>query len=178
MRDLSLHVLDIAENSVNAGATKVRIEIKEDLKEDRFILKIVDDGRGFDLRNKKEDPFYTGKKGKRFGLGVPLLEQAVRECEGRLVITPAKGGGTAVLAEFRRSHIDLKPLGDMGSTLATLAGGRPDVDYSFYYELDGSSYIMDTERLREELEGMPLNHPAVMKFIKDDVNDGIRRIKG
>jgi anti-sigma regulatory factor (Ser/Thr protein kinase) len=178
MRDISLHLLDIAENSVNAGATKVRIKIKEDLKEDKFILMIVDDGKGFDMKKKDSDPFFTKKKGKKFGLGIPFLKQAVRECEGRLSIESAEGGGTKLTAEFRRSHIDMKPLGDMGSTISTLVGSYPEMEYAFVYEFDGDSYSMDTGMLKDELEGLPLNNPTVLRFIKDDINDGIRRIRG
>jgi hypothetical protein len=178
MRDISLHLLDVAENSLNAGAGRVEIEIREDLKLDRFILKIVDDGKGFDLDKKKEDPFFTGKKGKRFGLGLPLLEQAARECEGGLRVAPREGGGTVVEAHFKRSHIDMKPLGDVGSTIASLAAGHPEADYVFRYAVDGASYVLDTAHLRREIEGLPLGHPAVIGFIKDDVNDGIRRVRG
>jgi hypothetical protein len=171
-------VLDIAENSVNAGATRVRIDIAEDSRWDRFELRVEDDGKGMDFARKEGDRYYTEKAGKRFGLGIPLLEHAAVECDGGFEIRPAGERGTVVSAWFRRSHVDLKPLGDMGSTMSALVGGHPEIDYVFRYEKDGSSYVMDTAELKSELDGAPVNLPTVLQFIRDDVNEGIRRTKG
>jgi hypothetical protein len=178
LRDISLHVLDIAENSVAAGAGEVRVEIKEELKKDRFILMIIDDGKGIDLRKKTMDPCYTEKGGRRSGLGLPLLAEAAVRCGGRLRISAGKEGGTTVMAEFKRSHADMKPLGDLGATMAALLGGHPEVGFSLHYELDDRFYDFRSEELKEEVDGAPLNLPAVLEFVKRDVNEGVRRICG
>ncbi len=179
MRDISLHILDIAENSVDAGATKVEITITENTEADRFMLKVVDDGRGMDpdLLRKIEDPFFTMKEGKRWGLGIPFLAQAAGQCGGELVVESEKGRGTAVTAEFQLSHIDRQPLGDVASSVVAMVCGHPDVDFSLHYERDGARYSFGTEGLRKELQGVPLNLPEVLNLIRDDINDGIRRIK-
>jgi hypothetical protein len=175
---MSLHILDIAENSVNAGATEIGITMAEDTAADRFEFRVTDNGRGMDLDLKEQNQFFTEKSGKRFGLGIPFLRQAARECEGDLELRPVPGGGTEAHAWFRGSHIDLKPLGDVGATVSVLVGGHPEIRYVVRYEKDGVRYELDTERLRRELEGVPLNAPQVLQYIREDVNEGIRRIRG
>lgn len=180
MKDLSLHMLDIAENSIDAGAKRVEITITEDSRNDRLTLRITDDGRGMDgdLLRRVSDPLFSGKKGKRFGLGIPLLSQAAAECGGDFSITSEARKGTSVLAGFRLSHIDRKPLGDIGATMAVLIGGHPEINFLLRMERDGSLYILDTEKLRVLLEGVPLGTPALLKLIKDDVNEAIKAPAG
>lgn len=180
MRDLSLHILDIAENSIDAGAARVEVSISEDTKRDTFTLSIVDDGRGMDkeILQKTEDPFFTLKGAKRFGLGIPLLAQAARECGGHFEIKSQKGRGTTVVAGFQLSHIDCKPLGDVGATMMTLVAGHPETDYVLVYDKDGRSFRLDTAEIRRELQGVPLNVPDVLNYIRDNINDGIRRVRG
>ncbi len=177
MRDISLHILDIVENSINAGASKVEIEMVEDSKADRFMLRVVDDGKGMDedLMKKIRDPFFSMKPGKKFGLGIPMLAQTAKECNGELTVHSEEGKGTSISAEYRLSHIDSKPLGDMGSTMAALVAGHSEVDYSLVYDRDGARYEFDTEGIKAELGDVPINLPDVLKFIKDDINNGIRR---
>lgn len=177
MRDLSLHILDIAENSIEAGANRIEIEIVEDTKSRRFILRVRDDGGGMDkdLMKKIEDPFFTMKSGKKFGLGIPLLAQAARQCCGAFKVRSEKGSGTEVVAEFELGHIDRKPLGDVGSTMATLMAGHPEIDYSLRCEKDGESYCFDTESIKDVLGNVPISVPEVLMLLKDDINEGIRR---
>lgn len=176
---MSLHILDIAENSIAAGATRVEISLRQDIGADRFVLRVEDDGRGIELQRKETDRFYTSKEGKRFGLGIPLLAQAARECNGEFAIDRGKAGrGTVLTAAFQRSHIDMKPLGDLGATLATLLAGHPEVDYVLEYEVDGTSYRLDTGDIRKELEGLPLNFPSVLQYVREQVTEGIRRANG
>jgi hypothetical protein len=170
-------MLDIAENSITAGASKVWMTIREDLVGDKFEIKIEDNGKGIDVDKKKADSYYTDKK-KRFGLGLPLLKQAANECNGGFNIDLRPDGGTEVSAWFQRSHIDIKPLGDVGSTVAALAGGHHEVDFVMLYEKDGSSYRFDTAELKRELGGLPPGVPEVLIYIKEEVNEGIRRIRG
>lgn len=176
---MSLHILDIAENSMEAGATAVKIGIREDTAEDMFVLTVDDNGRGIEKETveKALDPFFTSKAGKKCGLGLPLLAQAARECGGDFSIDTGKGRGMRVVARFRRSHIDMKPLGDVGATMAALICGHPEVAYSLTYEKDGRVFSLGTEELVRELDGVPLHAPAVFQYIKKDINEGIRRIK-
>ncbi|MFQ5853831.1 MAG: ATP-binding protein [Candidatus Binatia bacterium] len=140
MEDLSLHLLDIAENALAAGAGRIAIRIFEEPKEDVMIIEIEDNGRGMDERavNRAFHPFYTTKPEKRVGLGLPLFAQAAREAGGNLEIQSAPGANTVIRARFQLSHPDLKPLGNMAETLATLAVGHPEVQFVFEHRQDGA----------------------------------------
>jgi signal transduction histidine kinase len=129
MQDLSLHVLDVAENSIAAGARRIDITLEEKTGEDLFVLSIRDDGKGMDeeMAARALDPFFTTKKGKRVGLGLPMLGQAAREAGGTIEVISRKGKGTTVRATFRASHPDCRPLGDMRATVDALRAGRPDL---------------------------------------------------
>ena len=132
MRDLSLHILDIAENSVEARARRIDIRIEENHRLDRMTLEIVDDGAGMDkdIASRALDPFVTTKKTRRIGLGLPLLVQAARAAGGKLTLRSRPGRKTKVRATFRLSHIDRKPLGDIAQTLAYLDRGPPGTRHS------------------------------------------------
>jgi anti-sigma regulatory factor (Ser/Thr protein kinase) len=179
MKDLSLHILDMAENSIEAGASRIEVSISEDAAKDMFTLKVADNGRGMEPGEKAADRYFTTKPGKRFGLGIPLLAQAAEASGGRLSITSRPGEGTTIAAEFQRAHIDRKPLGDLASTMVTLICGHPGIDFMLSYNVDGSClFSLDTAKLKEGLEGVPVNLPAVLKLIREDINEGLRRIKG
>lgn len=141
MEDLSLHILDIAENSLAAGASRVLIAVEED--EDRDVLTFVveDNGRGMteEERRRVLDPFYT-TKGKKTGLGLPLLAQTAEQCGGALALEPARGGGTRVTARFRFSHFDRPPLTKMAETLMALAFGHPEVEVRYRHRKNGRDF--------------------------------------
>jgi hypothetical protein len=139
MEDLSLHILDVVENSITAGAREVRILIDEDNAESQLSLEITDDGKGMDeeMRSKVLDPFFTTRTTRRVGLGLPLLAQAARQSGGGLELSSAPGRGTTVRAVFQLGHPDLKPLGDVGSTLGAILAGRPELELQFVYRRDG-----------------------------------------
>lgn len=178
MEDLSLHILDIAENSMDAGASLIEIGVVEDTAADLFTLRVKDNGRGMDeeMIEKAMDPFFTTKtvRTKKFGLGIPLLAQAAGECEGRFLIDSGPGKGTVITAEFRNSHIDRKPLGDLGATMMVLISGHPEMDFRLTYQKDGAFYAFDTAEFKKELEGVPINLPDVLRLIKDDINEAVR----
>lgn len=175
MEDISLHILDIAENSIAAGAGKVEIRVEEDSGNDLLTIEIRDNGKGMDedMIKAVTDPFFTTKTVRKVGLGLPFLKQAAGECDGSFSITSERGKGTTISASFRRSHIDRKPMGDMGATMMVLIGGNPDIDFSFRYRRDGHNYSIDTENLKRELSGIPINSPEVLKIIKEDVDEGL-----
>jgi K+-sensing histidine kinase KdpD len=141
MEDFSLHLLDVAENSLAAGADRIEIRIVEETEKDLMTIEIKDDGCGMDQQALKGalDPFYTTKPSKRVGLGLPLLAQAAREAAGDIDIQTAPNQGTLIRATFQLSHPDLKPLGDVLETMATLAYGHPDVQFVYEYQRDGTS---------------------------------------
>jgi hypothetical protein len=178
MEDLSLHILDVAENGITAGAGLVRITIEEDTEQDRLTLVIKDDGRGMEpeFLAKVLDPFVTTRTTRKVGMGLSLLQQAAAEADGDLKVESSPGRGTSVHVNMRHSHIDRKPLGDMAATMVTLIEGNPDVDFTYIHKKDGNEFSLDTRELREELEEVPLNNPAVIGFIRDSVDSGLKEI--
>lgn len=176
MEDLSLHILDIVENSIDAGADRIEIRILEDIKGDLFLIGIKDNGRGMDEETIKMviDPFFTTKTTRRVGLGLPFLAQAAKECNGDLSITSDKGLGTTVTAHFQHSHIDRKPLGDISATIIVLIAAHPDIDLIFEFKRDNSYYCLNTEEIRRDLGGVPINTPKVLKLIKEDIVEGLK----
>ncbi len=175
MEDLSLHILDIVENSIEAGADTVGILLEEDTTKDKLLLEIKDNGKGMDEKTLRmvTDPFFTTKTVRRIGLGLPFLKQAAEECEGEFSISSEKGKGTTISAGFRRSHIDRKPLGDIAATIMVLIAGNPAVDFVFNYKKDDYAYELDTKEIRSELDGVPINSPEVLKALRKDIEKGL-----
>lgn len=173
-----MHILDIAENSVEAGAKRVAITVEEDTKKDLLTMEIRDDGKGMDekMLEMVKDPFFTTKSVRNVGLGLPFLKQAADECEGRFSVSSEKGKGTTITVSFRLGHIDRKPLGDMGATIMVLIAGNPHVDFTFGYNKDDYHYLFDTGEIREELAGIPINSPEILKIIRDDIDRGLKKL--
>jgi len=171
MEDLSLHILDIVENSVAAKADKIKINITEDIKKDLLSVEISDNGIGMDEETKKQvlDPFYTTKTVRQFGLGLPLLSEAAKVANGHLSIQSKKGEGTRIKANFQHSHIDRRPLGDIAQTILIIVIGNPEIDLIFVYKKNGFKYSLDTRKIRVQLMETPLNSPAGIRKIREDL---------
>ncbi len=168
MEELALHVLDIAENSVAAGARHVSIRITDSRERDRLVIEIRDDGRGMDRETlrRAQDPFYTTRTTRRVGLGLPLLSQAARSAGGRLRVASRPGKGTAVRASFRHSHPDRQPLGGLPSTLLALVAGYPEVDFECVYRSDHGEASLQTCTLREQLGDRPFSSPEGIALVR------------
>ena len=175
MEDLSLHILDIAENSIEAKAKKIKIKVVEDGKKDTLSLEIADDGKGMDKETLKKalDPFFTTKKTRRFGLGLPLLAEAARAANGRFFIQSKAKLGTKIKASFQASHIDTKPLGDIAQTIVTLITGHPEVEIDYRHQVNRSYYSLSTEEIKAHLNGISINSPQVVNFIRKNLKEGI-----
>jgi signal transduction histidine kinase len=135
MEDLSLHILDVVENSIRARAGRVTIRLTENRGADVLTLEIDDDGEGMDDDTKARclDPFFTTKSGREVGLGLPFLAQSAEETGGSLSIETAKGKGTKVIVTYTLSHIDLRPFGDIDGTLRCLKVTHPEVQLRYHY---------------------------------------------
>ncbi len=179
MNDLSLHILDVAENSINAGATLVRITVVEDIFRDLLKIEIEDNGRGMpgDVSARATDPFYTTRTTRRVGLGLSLLEQSAQEAGGGLTVRSRENEGTTVSATFRHSHIDRKPLGNLADTMAVLIVGKPEIDFVFTCKKNDRSYSLDTRTIRKELEGIPLNAPVVAAAIRGELEAAMEELR-
>ena len=178
MLELSMNILDIVENSTRAGATLVRIAITEDREHDLLRIEIADNGEGMepDVLKKVLDPFYTSKTVRRVGLGLPMLSQAAKLTGGGCTIESKKGKGTTVTADFGYRHIDRQPLGDMATTMTTMIAGTPGVDFVYTHASGGEGYTLDTREVKSELEDVPIDHPAVLQFLKENIRDGLKEI--
>jgi len=178
MLELSMHILDIAQNSLAAQASLVEIRIGEDLEKDLLTLEVEDNGRGMapEVIRRVTDPFYTSRTTREVGLGLPLLKLAAERCGGRLEVQSEEGRGTRISAVFRLDHFDRAPLGDMGETLAVLICGNPEVDFFYEHRVEGQAYRLATREMREILGPVRLDEPSVHDFIRQDVQQGLKKI--
>jgi hypothetical protein len=175
MIELALHILDIAQNSLRAEASLLEITVNEDIRNDRLEIEINDDGCGMsaDEIEKALDPFYTTKKVRRFGLGLPMLKQAALQADGSFDIESEPGKGTKLKVSFRYSHIDRQPLGDVAGSIIALVLEKPEIDIVFSYKKDSYGFMLDTRQIRETLEGIPLNNMDVIDFIRTSIMEGM-----
>lgn len=176
MQELSLNILDIAENSVKAGASLITVAVCYRPAADRLTVTISDDGCGMDAETvrKVTDPFYTTRTTRQVGMGLPLWKMAAEMTGGTMTVESAPGVGTTVTAVFGLSHIDRLPLGDLPQTMATLIGGSPEKDFRLEFEYDGVRFAADTREYRAVLgEEISLAEPEVLAFITGQVAEGI-----
>jgi anti-sigma regulatory factor (Ser/Thr protein kinase) len=169
MEELSLHILDIAENSVRAGARNVEIRIEEDLEKDRLTIAIRDDGAGMDeeTRQRVLDPFFTTKEAKRVGLGLPLLAAAARRAAGHIIVKSEPAHGTEIVATFQYRHVDRQPLGDVGETVETLIIGNPEVEFVFAGHGPAGKWWLDTRPIKKALGNVPISSGEGIRMIRD-----------
>jgi hypothetical protein len=179
VRELSLHLLDIAENSVAALAKKIEICVEEDVIQDRLAMSVRDDGKGMDevLLAQVVDPFVTSRTTRKVGLGIPFLKAASEACNGFLKIDSQPGKGTHLQVEFQRSHIDRMPLGDLSATILTLVIGNPNINWVFRYIVNQKEFIFDDQPLKKELDDISLSDPLVIAFVRDMIETGIQSIQ-
>ena len=175
MKELSLNVLDITQNSITAGAKLIDISLTED-DGGILTLRIADDGCGMSQETVKRviDPFYTTRTTRKVGMGIPLLKLAAEQAGGEVGIVSKTvqddpdGHGTVVTATFDTNSIDFTPVGDMVSTMCTIIQGHPEVDYRFEHKTKEFDVSLDTAELRAVLgEDVPLSSFEVIGWISD-----------
>lgn len=178
MTEISLNVLDVAENSIRAKAALVEISVASDTKADTLTIMIKDNGRGMTKEQiaKVEDPFFTTRTTRKVGLGIPFFKQAAESTGGHFSIESEVGTGTTVRAVFVLSHIDRMPLGDMVSTMHTLITFNTQTDFLYIYRLDDRSFTLDTREFKEVLGGVPLDTPEVSSYIKEYLSENEQEI--
>lgn len=174
MRELSLNVLDIVQNSIKAGATLIGIDILESTDLDRLTIRISDNGCGMSEEQVKSviDPFFTTRTTRKVGLGVPLFKMEAEMTGGSFTIDSAPGAGTTLTAVFRPSHVDMIPLGDIASVMHLLITCNPEIDFVYIRTktcADGAERhaALDTRELREQLGEVPFSEPEVSAWIRD-----------
>lgn len=169
MQELSLNVLDVAENSVRANASLVEVTVEEDSAADLLTIIIKDNGKGMTKEQVDTviDPFFTTRTTRKVGLGVPFFRMAAQLSGGDLTIQSEVGKGTTVTATFGLTNIDRMPLGDINGTISTLVQCNPHIDWVYTRRKDGREMVMDTREFREILGDLPLDSPEVLVFLKD-----------
>ena len=178
MRELSLHILDIVENGITAGADCIHIFVEEARIEDLLTIKIKDNGSGMPAEKieKLTDPFVTTRTTRRVGLGLSLLATAAERCGGKLKVETEPGVGTEIEATFGYNHIDRAPIGDMASTIMTLVMGNPQTDFVYTHIINKDDFVMDTRELKEELEDDALANPVVIHHLTKSIRTSLEQM--
>jgi hypothetical protein len=179
MKDLALHILDILQNSVTAGATLIELQIDEIPSRDKYLVKFIDNGKGMDeeMVQNVTDPFFTTRTTRRVGLGLPLLKQNAERTGGSLIINSRPGEGTVIETQFVYSHIDRLPTGDIAGTMALTVSSYPTIDFKYTHTTPQGTFKFDTLEIKEELGDLPISNPQVISFIKELINDNLKEIK-
>ena len=178
MRELSLHILDIAENGITAGADCIKILINEARSKDLLTMAVEDNGRGMPAEKlqKPSDPFITTRTTRRVGLGLSLLAAAAQRCEGKLEIETQPGRGTRVVVTFRYNHIDRAPMGDIASTITTLIMGNPQIDFVYTHIIETNDFTLDTRELKAGPEDHSLTDPVLIHHLTQSIRKSLNQL--
>ncbi len=179
MEELSLHLLDLIQNSVKAGASLIEIIITE--KAGLLTIELNDNGCGMseEFLQRVESPFTTTRTTRKVGLGIPLFKQAALMAGGDFGIISRQGEGTRIKASFEINNIDRAPMGDLAGTILGQVLSTPVTpDYRLLYAVEDASFEFDTREIRRQLEGVPLDTPDVIAWMKDYLEEGIRELNG
>jgi anti-sigma regulatory factor (Ser/Thr protein kinase) len=179
MEDLSLHVLDIAENSIAAGARHVEIRVLESRRNDLLSIEIIDNGRGMgeDVLQKATDPFFTTRTTRRVGLGLSLFEQAAKRAGGEFKIASTPGVGTKVTGVFQLSHVDRQPLGDMNGALLALVVANPQIDFTYLHQSDDSQVSFSSKEIKAQLGDIPISSPKGISAVRRRLEEVREQVK-
>ncbi|MGI6603471.1 MAG: ATP-binding protein [Firmicutes bacterium] len=180
MEELALHLLDLAQNSLAAGASDLSIWVREDKKNDCLTIGLADNGCGMEPEfvQRVTDPFTTTRTTRRVGLGLPLLAMNARLCDGDLKIESEPGKGTRIEATFRLNHWDRPPLGNIPATLVTILAGAPECNLSYSHSVDGREFSFSAGEVRKELGEIPLTNPKVLIFLQDYLQEALTNLYG
>jgi len=175
IEELDMHLLDLVQNALTAGSTSVDVSVFCDEAADRLTLRVADDGVGMDAQtlDTVRRGYYSSKSAKSVGLGIPLLREAAQHCDGRFVIESKPDEGTTVTAEFRRSHVDLPPFGDLASTFLNIVVTADACYVRIRYQCDGNELDLDTAALSEMLGDLSFQHPEVIRFLQAYIEERV-----
>lgn len=180
MREIALHILDICQNSVTAKADLIHVSIDIDEQADLLVIIIKDNGCGMngELLKKVTSPFTTTRTTRKVGLGIPLFKAGCEACGGRFIITSAENAGTTVQAEYRLSHIDRPPMGELAETMHLLITGNPDIVFIFECRYQNEIFLVDTKEIKDTLQGVPLSNSDVSVWLLEYLREGLKELFG
>ncbi|MFV0516310.1 MAG: ATP-binding protein [Aminipila sp.] len=178
MTEISLNILDIAQNSIRAEASIIVIDVAIDTQKDSLITIIKDNGKGMTTEQieKSTDPFFTTRSTRKVGLGIPFFKMAAEASDGTFQIESQVDMGTEIKAVFNLSHVDRMPLGDISSTIYTLIAFNTNIDFVFTYSYNQKTFSLDTREFKEVLGGVDLNTPEILKYLKEYLYEGKREV--
>ena len=173
MRELSLNILDIAQNSISAGASLITIEVSENRTDQTLLIGIYDNGRGMSEEQVKSviDPFFTTRTTRKVGMGIPLFKMAAEQTGGSLEIKSELGVGTEVKAYFKTDSVDFTPLGDVASTIQMLITMNTDRDFVYKHIVDGKEFVCDTREIKAILGDVPLDSYEISQWILEFIKE-------
>ena len=173
MRELSLNILDIAQNSISAGAPLITIEVNENTTQHTLLIGVYDNGKGMSEEQVKSviDPFFTTRTTRKVGMGIPLFKMAAEQTGGRLEIKSELGVGTEVNAYFKTDSVDFTPLGDVASTIQMLITMNTDRDFVYKHIVNEKEFVCDTREIKEILGDVPLDTYEVSQWLKDFITE-------
>lgn len=173
MRELSLNILDIAQNSITANASLITIEVLENTAEHTLLIGIYDNGKGMSEEQVKSviDPFFTTRTTRKVGMGIPLFKMAAEQTGGSLEIKSELGVGTETRAIFKTDSVDFTPLGDVASTIQMLITMNTDRDFVYKHKVDEKEFVCDTRELKAILGDVPLDTYEVSQWILEFIKE-------
>lgn len=180
MRELSLNVLDIAQNSITANATEISIEVTASTADNKLTIAIADNGKGMseEFLANVVDPFTTTRTTRKVGLGIPLFRQGALSADGTFDIKSKLGVGTTVCATYALNHIDRMPLGNLADTMAILLLGNDTIRFKLHFEVDGNSFDFDTNEVKAQIGELSISEPSVIEFVKEYLEQNIYMTNG
>ena len=178
MRELSLNVLDIAQNSISAKASLIEIILEQNTETNELHIGIYDNGKGMTKEQLEavRDPFFTTRTTRKVGMGIPLFKMAAEMTGGKLTIESEVGVGTKVDTFFKTDHLDFIPVGDMASTMVSLITMNEETDFLYSRSINEKSFTLDTRSLREILAGVPFSEPSISAWLRDFINENTKQL--
>lgn len=175
MKDIAMHILDIAYNSVRALSSLITINIVDSMIDNKIEITIQDNGKGMSEETLKQvvNPFYTTRTTRRIGLGIPLFKEGVEMTGGNFKITSKLNKGTTTYGCYVKNHLDTPPMGDLCETFITLIQADANIDYLITYQTDKTSFCLDTKEIKKILDGISINEPEIILWLKDYIKEGM-----
>jgi hypothetical protein len=180
MRDISLHLMDIMQNSISAKAGKITVILALNESLDELEVAIIDNGMGMDEEFLKNvtDPFVTTRTTRKVGLGIPLLKASAQRAGGELAISSEKNKGTEIKAFFKVKHIDRIPLGDIAETMVSTIISDPGIGIELIMSDSKESFTFNSYEVKEKLGDVPITNYEVITWMKEYIDEGLKRIFG
>ena len=175
MNDLSMHILDIIQNSLSAGASQIELNVWEDVANNLLTIIIKDNGKGMAPQQVEQvtDPFFTSRTTRKVGMGLPLYRQSAEQSGGSLQVESQVGVGTTVTATFQHNHLDRPPMGDLANAAVLMMSANPHHRFILTYTYNHRTYSVDTVEINQALDGLPINDVRVIGMITNMIRDNM-----